>query len=458
MNKKHLNFRISFFQKIVFFQAILLLFFVPFSKAQKDSTVQIYKINIQEEIAPPIWHKVKKGINEAQKRNSDYIFIQMNTYGGLVDMADSIRTKILHTPIPVVIFIENNAASAGALIALACDSIFMKSGSTIGAATVVNETGEAVPDKYQSYMRKKMRTTAEKNGRNPDIAEAMVDPDKEVEGVSEKGKVVTFTTKEALKHGFCDAELNSIQDILEHMKIEKYEIKELKLTAVDGIIGFLINPMVSSILILMIFGGIYFELQTPGVGFPIAAAILGMILYFAPHYLQGLADNWEILLFFIGLVLLAVEVFVIPGFGIAGFAGISLIVTSLAFSMLQNNVFDFSLTGTDLIIGAFARVLIPFFLTMVLFLFFGNRITDSKAFRRLVLEDAQTKEQGFVVADLKNDLIGKTGTAKTLMKPSGKVEIDGFQHDATSEYGLIDAGDSVKVVKQERFHLIVRKA
>jgi membrane-bound serine protease (ClpP class) len=226
----------------------------------------------------------------------------MNTYGGMVDAADSIRTKILNSKIPVYVFIDNNAASAGALISIACDSIYMVKGASIGAATVVNQTGEVVPDKFQSYMRSTMRSTAEATGRDPNIAEAMVDPSIYVAGVSDSGKVLTFTTSEAIRHGFCEQEAASIEDVLRKSGHVNYTIIEHHLTALDYVINFLIHPFVSGILIMIIIGGLYFELQTPGIGFPLAASLSAALLYFAPLYLEGLATHIEIVLFIVGVI------------------------------------------------------------------------------------------------------------------------------------------------------------
>ena len=190
----------------------------------EDSVIRksklIYQFAIQEEIAPPVWHRTQKAFEEAKAIHADFILIHMNTYGGQVDIADSIRTKILNSDIPVYVLIDNNAASAGALISIACDSIYMVAGANIGAATVVNQTGEAMPDKYQSYMRSMMRSTAEAKGRNPQIAQAMVDPRILVAGVIDSTMVLTFTPSEAIANGFCEAKVKSVSDIFDRIQIK----------------------------------------------------------------------------------------------------------------------------------------------------------------------------------------------------------------------------------------------
>jgi len=193
-------------------------------------------------------------------------------------------------------------------------------------------------------MRSLMRSTAEVNGRDPDIAQAMVDPDIVVKGVSELGKVLTFTTEEAIKHGFCEGEVNSKEEVLQKAGINNFTIEEQKLGFIEKIILFLIKPAISGLLIMCIIGGIYFELQTPGIGFPLILAVTAALLYFAPLYLHGLAEYWEILLFVVGLILLFVEIFALPGFGFVGITGIVLMVTSLVLALIFNVGFDFTFT------------------------------------------------------------------------------------------------------------------
>lgn len=425
---------------------VFIVFIFGLSSAFAQDEKLVYQFDIKEEIAAPVWRKVQLAMDEAHEIGADVILINMNTYGGAVDAADSIRTRMLNSKIPVYVLIENNAASAGALISIACDSIFMKPGSTIGAATVVNQNGEVQAEKIQSYFREKMRATAEAKGRNPDIAEAMVDADKEVEGVSEKGKIVTLTASRAMELGFCEGEYNSPKEVLNHCGIEEYTIQKQQLTTIDAIIGFLINPAVSSLLILVIFGGIYFELQSPGIGFPLIAAVTAAVLYFMPLYLEGLAANWEILLFVIGLVLIALEVFVIPGFGIAGIAGISLAFLGLTLSLVGNIGFDFKPVQSSRLVEAGLIVVLSGSVSIFGSLFLAVRLFESGMLSRLVLKTDQRKEDGFVGTSTKEfDLIGRDGVAYTDMRPAGKVEIDGVLHDAKASAGFIEKGTHVNV-------------
>jgi membrane-bound serine protease (ClpP class) len=417
----------------------------------------VYKFDIKQEIGPPAWRNTQKAVKAAEEMGADYLLIHMNTYGGLVDMADSIRTKLLNAKPIVIVFIDNNAASAGALISIACDSIYMRRSATIGAATVVNQTGEVVPDKYQSYMRATMRATAESTGRDPKIAEAMVDPAVYIPGIIDSGKVLTFTSKEAIQHGFCNAEAENIEEVLALAGIEHYEIVELQLSSTDRIINWLINPAISGILILVIIGGIYFELQSPGIGFPLAASAIAAVLYFAPLYLEGLAENWEILLFIIGVILLMAEIFVIPGFGIAGIAGISLMLFSLISSLLDNDGFNFTIegTGSTTVLEALATVLIPFGITISLALFMGDKLLTKGPLRKLVLNDTQSVTEGYVIGEQQHKLVGVEGTAVTDLRPTGKIEVEGQHYSAKALYGWVEKGKAVRVLSRERFEWIV---
>ncbi|MFN2394493.1 MAG: nodulation protein NfeD [Bacteroidales bacterium] len=421
----------------------------------------IYKFEIKENIAAPALRRTQRAFDAADTLGADIVFIHMNTYGGEVEKADSIRTRILQSRIPVMVFIDNNAASAGALISIATDRIYMRPGANIGAATVVDQSGEVVPDKFQSYMRSMMRSTAEAKGRDQDIAQAMVDPSIEVEGVSEAGKVLTFTASEAMRWGFAEGMAESIPEVIELAGIENYTIIEQQLTPVDNIINFLINPLVSGILIMLILGGIYFELQSPGIGFPILAAFTAALFYFAPLYLEGLASNWEIILFVIGLALLAVEIFAIPGFGVAGILGIVFIISGLAFAMVGNQGPDFTGVPLSEVGQAFLIVIIAFFLSLSFSFYVGARVLTSKGKlgSTFALNTIQDTTQGYSSVNVKmKELMGKTGTTYTMLRPSGKVEIEDDIYDATALTGYIDKGETVKVIKYETSQIFVIKA
>lgn len=442
---------------IVFVFFLLSFSLLQASNSEKSGNVLVFKIF--EEIAPPVWYKMQKAFVAADKNNAELIVLHINTYGGMLETADSIRMLILNSDIPIYAFIDKNAASAGALISIACDSIYMAPGSSIGAATVVNQTGTAAPDKYQSYMRAMMRATAEAKHRDPLIAQAMVDPRFKVEGLTDSGMLLTMTPSEAVQYNYCEGELKNVNEVIQKSSIEDPQIIKVKLTWIDYIIGFLINPAVSGILIMLIIGGIYFELQSPGIGLPLVIAIIGAVLYFAPLYLEGLAANWEILIFIIGIALLIIEIFVTPGFGVLGISGIILIVAGLSLSLVENVGFEFP-KNTLLLWGkSFAFVLFFALMSFFFAIWLAKKVFGSnRLFKGLALDAVQNSDEGYTIATTSyQSMKGKDGFAFTDLRPSGKVKIDEEIYDAQSEIGIIFKNEKVKVTKYQTGQLMVIK-
>lgn len=434
------------------------------SSLAEDSLV--YRIIIDDEINPSVSRLVRRGIEEAKKREADYLFIELETYGGLVVDADDIRTDILNCPIPVIIYIQNNAASAGALISLACDSIYMNPSATIGAAAVVDQTGEVQAEKYQSYMRGKMRATAEANGRNPAIAEGMVDPSIVVPGISDSSKIITLTAQEAVSEevNFCEGIAPDADSALRLAGLGEYAVQNHVPTSTDNVIGFFVRPVVSSLLLALIVIGIVLEFKTPGVGLFVIISLVAAVLYFLPLYYEGLAANWEIALFLLGLVLLAIEVFVIPGFGVFGILGFTFIACGLGLAMVQNldkESYDFTLkTSPSTIIRPFllvASVVILGFISALFLL--GKGIQTSYLSKRLTVQSVQSKEEGYVVgrAHELNTMKNKEGRTISMLRPMGKVEIDGKSYHARCEQGYLESGTPIRVDAINGTTLLVSK-
>ncbi len=458
------------------FKLLLLLYFFLFglSLYGEGQEAVVYKIDIKEEIGPSIWRIVKKSFENAERLQADYIVIDMNTYGGMVVYADSLRSLILNSRKPVWVFIDNNAASAGALISLACDKIYMREGASLGAATVVDQSGAAMPDKYQSYMRSMMRATAQAQGRDtivqgrdtvytwrrdPRIAEAMVDQSIYISGISDSGKIVTFTPHEAMKYGFCDGIADNIDEVLQAEQVKEYVLETYVPTWQDEVIGFFIHPFVRGILIMIILGGIYFELQTPGIGFPLAAAAVACILYFAPLYLEGMAASWEILLFALGLILLGLELFVIPGFGVTGIAGILCIFIALILAGVGDFSYKFWGDFAEAILHSLLIVLASSIVSLGLSIWLAGKLFGT---RRLgwALQARQRPEDGYVGVDMNMAReLKQEGEALTDLRPAGKVTVNGEIYDAVSDLGeYIVKGTPVQVVKFQAGQLyVIRK-
>ena len=442
--------------------------------SQSDS-VEVFVYEIKDEIGKAAWRTTQKAIDKANDEKVDYIILHLNTYGGRVDIADSIRTKIINNDIPVMAFVDNQAISAGALISISCDSIYMRPGGSIGAATVVSQSGEVVPDKYQSFMRSTMRATAESHGkdtviadgdttyvwhRDPQVAEAMVDPKIKVPGISDSGQVLTLTAEEAIRVGYSEGKASTIEEVLERAGIANAKVYYYEKDATEKFITFLLSTAVQSILILLIIGGIYFELQTPGVGFPLGIAIVAALLYFAPLYVEGLAQNWELVAFIVGIVLIGVEVFVIPGFGIAGVSGIVLVMTGLTLSLIDNVEFEFDgVAAMGQVVRQFVRIVFTVLVAFILSIYLSKKIGTSNWFKGFALEAAQPKSEGYIGVDThQKDMIGKVGEAYTVLRPSGRIMIEEELFDAKAEIGYIEKGEKVKVLRDEAGQLYVIKA
>ncbi len=445
------------------------LFLLPGTVKATGRECKVYTFPINGDIMPAQQRLVSKCLTEAREQNADLVVIRMNTYGGLVNVADSIRTMILNYPTPVWVYIDNQAASAGALIALAADRIYIHPGGSIGAASVVDQNGQPMPDKFQSFMRATMRATAESHGqvieriengdtlrrwwRDPQTAEAMVG---RTVADSTTVNVLTFTASEAVKNHFSEGTASSLEETLAQGGVETYTLTEYRPTTLDRLLAWLMNPVVQGIFVMMIVGGIYFELQSPGIGFALVVAILGAVLYFAPLYLEGVAQNWELILFIIGLGLLAVEIFVLPGFGIAGVAGIVAVVLGLSFAAIDNDLLRHLPTG-EITVGWILQPILVVIIAATAALIGGLLL--SKHFltgttplqRKVVLTAEMAPEQGYVShPQVTSELIGKTAEVAAVLRPSGRVIIDGIYYDAIAEEGqFIPRGKQVIITRFE---------
>ncbi len=416
----------------------------------------VFIIPIKGMIDGPLAAYIDRALKDATDAGAGLVVFHVDTFGGLVDAADEIRKTILNAELPTVALIDKNAASAGALISDAADRIAMVPGASIGAATVVEGTsGEAAPDKYQSYMRGLMRATAEANGRDPAIAEAMVDESIFLEGISEEGDVLTLSTSEAVKLDVADAEVASLKDLLAIYEVEETETVQHQLMRAEGLLRFFSSPIVQSILMLMMMGGLYFELQSPGVGFPGMIAAVGAAAFFGPHYLLGLVESWEIILFVLGVALLLVEIFVIPGFGVAGVSGLAAVLLALGFSLIGN--IGFSFPSGEAISSAVLTLAASLVMMIIAMFSFGRLLPKSNRFGQLVLAPELTAETGYTSAETHAEWLGRKGLALTDLRPSGTVEIDENRIDVVTSGEYIGKGTAIEVVEVQGARVKVRE-
>ena len=400
---------------------------------------EVFVIPVDGMIDKGLARYIERATTDAEEAGASLIIYHVDTFGGLVDAADMIRKRILNAEVPTLAYIDKNAASAGALISYSADRIVMAPGSSIGAATVVEGTGAKASEKYQSYMRGLMRATAEANGRDPAIAEAMVDDSLFVEGISEVGELLTLSAQEALNFDVADAIAENIDQIAETLDHAHVARVAHEASSTERLLRFLGSPILQSILMLMMMGGLYFELQSPGVGFAGLMAAVGASLFFAPHYMMGLVESWELVLFGIGVLLLLAEIFVIPGFGIAGGAGLLLVIGSLIAALIGNVGFDFPSGGAiSSAIGTMAMTLV---LLGVLIFSLARYLPTSNRFNKLVLQPELSSAEGYVAVEISASLVGKVGKALTPLRPAGTVEIEG--DELPQRLDVVTAGEYV---------------
>lgn len=422
------------------------------------AATKVVILPLEDEIDARAWQHTRRACEKAVEDQAELFVIRMNTYGGALDAADSIRTSLMHLPVPTVAYINHNAASAGALIALACDSVFMTPGSSIGAATVVDGQGQPMPDKYQAYMSSIMRSTAERHGkwladgdtiltwrRDPTIAASMVNPD----------SVTAFTSSEAVAAGFSDGTVSSLDEMFERLGVEDPDIETFEPTLTDDIIGFLSNAGVRALLVMLIIGGIYMEMHTPGLGFAAAVSLVAACLYFLPMLISGTLPAWIVITLVIGVVLITLELFVIPGFGICGIAGIIAVVVALGAAITP-------VVGSDdnVTLAIISKPLITVGIGLVAAVALVAWLTSRhgpKFFRRhseLLL--TQDIKNGYIGVDMgPAKLVGHKATAMTDMRPAGKILFEGEVYDAVSTGAFIDAGSHLKILRYENAQLYV---
>lgn len=409
------------------------------------SSAKVYVIPVEETIDPGLASFVERGIAEAEKQQVDLILLEIDTPGGRIDAAETITNAIGSTKIPTMAFVKGEAISAGAYITIACPKIAMVPGSTIGAAEPRLSDGSEVDEKIISYWAAEMGTTAEKNGRDREIATAMADRDIEIPGIVEKGKLLTFTYQQAKEHGYADYIVEDRAELLRIVKLDGAEILEGKLSVAEKLTRVVTNPYIAPVLLMLGIAGIAIELFTVGFGIAGLLGLVSLSLYFGGHMMAGFS-GWEaILLFLLGFILLAVEAFV-PGFGLPGLGGIVSIAASIILAAPSWEVGVMSLVLA--LVGTIVLVILSF-----------KVLARRKFWDKLILGTKYNKEAGYVPR--KEDLsvyIGRRGEALTILRPAGSVILeDGTKLDVVTDGGFIQKGQKIEVVRAEGVSLVVRE-
>jgi membrane-bound serine protease (ClpP class) len=397
---------------------------------------------------------VDRVLREAQAANASVVVLDINTFGGRVDAAVAIRDHLLGSPVPTVAFINKRAISAGALISLAAEKIGMARGGTIGAATPVQmgqpgEEASPAGEKTVSYVRKEFRATADARKRPGLITEAMVDADVEIEGIIEKGKLLTLTTEEALEHGVADFEAETVRELLGHLGHGEATLVLVRENWAEQVVRFLTHPVVASLLMTLAILGIIIELRTPGFGVPGAIGILSLASFFWGHWLVKLVGWEQVLLVVAGAVLIALEAFVIPGFGIAGVLGMIALVAGLSSSLFGTGA------SIETMVFAVLRVAISLVAALIAGFLLWRVLRVLPLGRRLVL-GAEIKGAGRAEPEEQPLLDGVVGTALTPLRPAGIASLAGRRIDVVSLGDFIESGAAVEVVRDEGNRVVVR--
>ncbi|MBL1214145.1 MAG: nodulation protein NfeD [Ignavibacteriae bacterium] len=433
---------------------ILVLTFLLLTFGELFSQSKVYTADIEGTIDLGLAPFIKRVIQNAETNLAEAVIFRINTFGGRVDAATQIKDAILDSKVMTIALVNKRAISAGALISLSCEKIVMVPGASMGASTVVDQTGAKQAEKAQSYMRSEFRATAEKTGRRTDIAEAMVDERVVIEGLVDSTQLLTLTSEEALKYGMADTVLSSIDELLIAYGLSDADVIELEENWGESVVRFLNNPIISSLLIMIGLVGMFTEIKSPGWGLPGTASIIALTLFFGTSYILELASVIEILLFIAGVALLLVEIFVVPGFGVFGVSGIILIVAGLFLGLLS----DFKYIDWSIISVALVQLAGSFVLSIFLIYLLSRLLPRSQIWNKLILADNINSSSGYITSKPEyKKLVGKVGLALTDLRPSGTLIINKKRIDVVTDGEYIEAGTEVIVVRQSGSAVVVER-
>jgi membrane-bound serine protease (ClpP class) len=419
--------------------------------AEAQASGAVYRVPVTGVVELGMAPYIERSVTEATAAGAVMLVLDMDTPGGRVDAAERISDALSDAGIPVYTLVNRRAFSAGALIALSTDRIFMRPGSVIGAATPVDGTGEKAPEKIVSAMRSEMRALAEAAGLDPEVAAAMVDEDIEIDGVVDSGKLLTLTTEEAVDIGYATeiADLAALLDVLGHSEAP---VVTVNANWAERVVRFFSNPVVAPFLLTLGFLGLLTEIKTPAFGMAGAVGLLALSLFFGSHMIVGLAGLEDIIIFGVGLVLIGVEVVLIPGFGIFGLLGGIGMMSGLYMSLLSRlpTSADFSQAG--LVLSTTVILIAVSAWVMMRTLSGSSRLAKSGIF----LLDRTDRALGYESAEARDDLVGDVGRAVTDLRPSGTALFGEERIDVVSESEWITEGTPVRVISAEGYRHIVR--
>jgi len=422
--------------------AACLLSLLSVSRVAAAPYQKVYVIPVKQGIERGLEAFLERAFREVTEMGADLIILHINTPGGEVNAAANIGKMVRESKVPTVAYIDQQAFSAGTYIALNAGKIIMTRGSSIGAATPIDLQGNAASAKFVSAWSEQVAAAAKLHNRNPEIARAMVEIDREIPGVKEKGKVLSLDAEEASKVGYAEKIVANQAELYAYLGVTAADVYEVQPTVAEKIARFVTSPTVMSLLLIIGLIGIMAELFVPGFGIPGTVGILSFAVYFFGHYVAGFASVLHIGLFVVGILLLIMEIF-IPG-GIIGMIGFLSIASSLVLA-----AYDSTQGLASLGIAACVTAIAGF----ILFKTYGLK----KLWNIFVLTEEQQNETGYVAPKDQRELIGQTGQALTPLRPSGVVKIAGKRVDAVSAGGFIAAGTQISVVQVEGARVVVQE-
>lgn len=409
----------------------------------------VHRITITGTIELGLAPYVARGLAEAQQAGAAAVILDIDTPGGRVDAALRIVEAILDADVPVYAYVSHWALSAGAMIALAADSIYMRPASSIGAATPVTGAGEKAPEKIMSAMRSEFRALAERRGLDPRIAEAMVDEQIAIEGVTEEGQLLTLTASEAVALGVAAAEIEGQGDLLLRHGLHNADVVTVSINWAESLVRFLSNPLVAPLLLSIGTLGLIIEIKTPSFGMAGAVGVLSLAAFFGSHLIVGLAGYEELILLGVGLVALAVEVFIIPGFGVAGVVALVCIGAATFLALLGSLATWGDVAMASGIMAVTAGIVGAAFYLLV------RQMPTSRRWAGVFLSDATDRALGYIAGETHQELVGTEGVALTDLRPSGSARFGDERFDVVAEGGFVTKGQRVRVIRSEAYRLVV---
>lgn len=473
---------------------ITLLPFVSNVAAQSPGETTVYVAEITGEIDLGLAPYLSRILDEAAETGSPVI-LDIDTPGGRLDAVLQMQDALLDSEVRTIAFVNRTAFSAGALIAISAEEIYMVPGAVMGASTPIDgATGETASAKVVSAVRKTFKTTAEVRGRDPEVAEAMVDPDVVIDDLVGRGELLTLTDTEATTWGYADGIVANREGLLEAAGLAGQPIEETSPSLAETTVRFITNPVVSSLLIL---GALFLIVGDAVVGgFGIVGAVgLGMLaLFFFGYQLAGLAGWEDLALIALGLILIGVEIFVVPGFGIPGVLGTAALLGGLVLTMLGRDIqTSDQIQRAGLVVGAsllLAVIAVIALLALVPKRRSGGLVlqtelagaslpvpamlarsssssrSGSNWLSRMFgdggdLEQADDHVERRQEAELEPataSMLGRRGTAASDLRPGGIAHIDGQRVDVVTEGDYIRAGEPIEIVIDERYRRVVKRA